>query len=435
MKKILFILIICIFILSACAPQTTEVIVTKEVPVEVIKEVEVVVTEEVEVVVTKEVEVEVEKIVEKDTSPLAVTIPWTGDAMELFLPVVEGFEAETGINVKVLPYKTDDLGPLLPAQFMAQEPMADLMIMSWPWWIEENAEHLVDVTDTTEGIDFLVNPVVVEGEVYGVPTYTWVKGGFWYRKSLFEEMGLEEPQNWDDFQALMDQLAENPDLENPMTSPAGYPLADIVEHFLAAVGGPEMVQGIIDGDVKWTDPEVKAVFTDYLIPLIESGAFSDPVERHAAGDLWWEGDYALHYYGNWIAEDVDDPEDLGILPVPGATSIVGGSDWMFVPKYTERADDAKKFIEYVIGDEGMKIRLEQGGRLSGRADIPLDVYPPSEKTLAEKVSQFEVLPDLDDTIGGEWQTAFWDQIALLWVQTGSLDDVLTTLQEKMPVEE
>ncbi len=103
MAKKLLILILTVLLLTACAPETIEVI--KEVEVEV----------PVEVVVEKEV------IVEVDKSPISVTIPWTGDAMELFLPVVEAFEAESGIEVTVLPYKTADLGPLLPAQFMAQE--------------------------------------------------------------------------------------------------------------------------------------------------------------------------------------------------------------------------------------------------------------------------------------------------------------------------
>jgi multiple sugar transport system substrate-binding protein len=401
---------------AGCSPQTVEVV--KEVPVE--KPVE----------VTKEVAVEVEV----DTSPLSVTIPWTGDAMELFLPVVDAFEAESGIDVRVLPYKTEDLGPLLPAQFMAQEPMADVFIMSWPWWIEQNAEHLVDLSDLADGVDWLGNPVVADGKTYGIPSYLWVKGGFWYRQSVFDANGLQKPETWDEFYALMDGLKQIDGIENPISSPDGYPLADIVEHFLAAVGGPEMVSGIMDGTVKWTDPQVRAVFSDYLIPMLEDGTFSDPVERHAAADLWWEGDYALHYYGNWISEDVDDPADLRLLPLPGTTSIVGGSDWMFIPKYTNRIDDAKQFISFVISEEGMKARLQQGGRLSSRADLSLDIYPPSEKLLAQTVSDFKVLPDLDDTIGGEWQTAFWDQIALLWVDTSTLDDVLTTLQEKMPAE-
>ena len=48
------------------------------------------------------------------------------------------------------------------------------------------------------------------------------------------------------------------------------------------------------------------------------------------------------------------------------------------------------------------------------------------------VRYFDVPQNYDDTIGGEWQSTFWDQIALLWVDTSALDDVLTTLQEKMP---
>ena len=166
MKRSLLIFILITAVLVSCTAE----------PVEVIKEVEVPVEVEVEV----PVEVEKEVIVEVDKSPISVTIPWTGDAMDLFLPVVEAFEAETGIQVTVLPYKTEDLGPLLPAQFMAQEPMADVFIMSWPWWIEENADHLEDISDLAADVDWLGNPVVVDGKTYGIPTYLWVKGGFWY---------------------------------------------------------------------------------------------------------------------------------------------------------------------------------------------------------------------------------------------------------------
>lgn len=38
------------------------------------------------------------------------------------------------------------------------------------------------------------------------------------------------------------------------------------------------------------------------------------------------------------------------------------------------------------------------------------------------------LPDLDDTIGGEFQSKFWDQLKLLWVRPEQVDDVLDTLE-------
>ena len=156
------------------------------------------------------------------------------------MPVVEGFETKTGIDVKVLPYKTEDLGTLLPAQFMAEEPMADLMIMSWSWWIAENTEHLVDITDLTTDIDFLAETVDVDGKVYGVPSYLFVKPGFWYRNSFFEANGLAQPETWDDFLVLLDTIKDIEGIDAPISSPSGYPLADVVENLLGTFGGPEM---------------------------------------------------------------------------------------------------------------------------------------------------------------------------------------------------
>jgi multiple sugar transport system substrate-binding protein len=41
-----------------------------------------------------------------------------------------------------------------------------------------------------------------------------------------------------------------------------------------------------------------------------------------------------------------------------------------------------------------------------------------------------IVPDLDDTIGGEVQTTFWDQLKLLWTDPSSstMNTVLDNLQ-------
>ncbi len=44
----------------------------------------------------------------------------------------------------------------------------------------------------------------------------------------------------------------------------------------------------------------------------------------------------------------------------------------------------------------------------------------------------EIVRDLDDAIGGEFQQTFWDQLKLLWVDPTTLDEVLEALQEKAP---
>jgi multiple sugar transport system substrate-binding protein len=41
-----------------------------------------------------------------------------------------------------------------------------------------------------------------------------------------------------------------------------------------------------------------------------------------------------------------------------------------------------------------------------------------------------IVPDLDDTIGGQWQQTFWDQLKLLWTSpsTATMNNVLDSLQ-------
>jgi multiple sugar transport system substrate-binding protein len=41
------------------------------------------------------------------------------------------------------------------------------------------------------------------------------------------------------------------------------------------------------------------------------------------------------------------------------------------------------------------------------------------------------LLDMDDTIGGAFQEAFWDQLKLLWVAPGELDEALEIWEEKV----
>lgn len=359
--------------------------------------------------------------------------PWAGDEAAPFLPVLEAFEERTGIAADYRTYRAEDLSAMLPAQFQAGQAPGDLIFM-WQWWIEENSEHAVDVTDLTEGIEFLAPSATANGKVYAPPYLRYAKPGFWYKKSFFEANGLEAPTTWDEFMALVDTLAGIDGIKNPIVTgdEVGWPISDATEHFLATFGGIDMITDLIEGNVKWTDPEVRAVFEDYLVPLLEKDAFSDPIEWTSALELWWDEEYGLYFMGNWIIGMVEDSDDLGVFTLPGAEGVVGGSDYPFIPQYSSRVEEAKQLLAFMISKEGQEIRCQGGGKLASRADVSLDVYPPADRAVAEAAGALQTLVDLDDTIGGDWQVAFWDQLKLLWVQPDALDEVLTALQEKMP---
>jgi len=364
--------------------------------------------------------------------PLVVIGPWAGVGAELFLPVLEAFSEKTGIPVDYRIMRAEDLAPVLPAQFAAGLTPGDLIFIAWSWWVKEFAEHLVDLSEEIAGIPFTVEPVVVEGRTVGVSYVTSVKPGFWYRKSFFEAHGLTPPATWEEFLALLERIEAIPGVEKAVASGdgVGWPLTDIVEHFILAFGGVDMFWGLIEGTVKWESPEVRAIFENYIIPFLAYA--SEPIEWSAAADLWWDGKYGIYFMGNWITAMVEDPEDLGVFTLPGCQAIVGATDYMFIPKYSKRIDDALALLRYLVSVEGVALRVSKGGKLSMRADVGPEYYPPAEAALAQAVGALKIVPDMDDTIGGDWQPTFWDQLKLLWVRPEALDDVLRALDAAHP---
>jgi len=358
--------------------------------------------------------------------------PWSGAEADQFLPVLKAFEEKTGIAVDYRVYRAEDLAQILPAQFAAKKTIGDVIFTAWGWWVEKNADHLADLSALAAGVPFITPPIEAGDKVVALPYVMWVKPGFWYRKSFFKAHGLTPPGSWEEFVALLEKIEGVPGVKNAIASGdgVGWPLSDVTEHFLATFGGPELNLDLIAGKERWQSERVRRVFAEYLVPLLKKRHFSDPIEWTQAKDLWWNGDYGLYFMGNWLLGMVPEPTDLGVFPLPGAKAVVAGTDYMFVPRYTRNIDAAMKLVAFLVSKEGVELRVKQGGKLSMRADVGPEAYPPAERTLAAAIQGLKTIPDLDDSIGGAWQQAFWDQLKLLWVRPDALDEVLKVLDEK-----
>lgn len=364
--------------------------------------------------------------------PLVVFGPWTGAEAEPLVAVLEAFTARTGIPVAYRVMRAEDLAAVLPIQFRVGLAPGDLFFSAWGWWVKEFAGHMVDLSAEIAGIPFITDPVMIEARAVGVPYVAAAKPGFWYRKSFFAAHGLVAPTNWAEFLALLRRIEAIPGVEEAAASGngVGWPLSDITEHFILTFGGLDMQLGLIEGTVKWESPEVRAIFENHLIPFLRYA--SDPIEWTAALRMWWDGKYGIYFMGNWITGMVEDPEDLGVFTLPGARAVVGVTDYMFIPRYAARVDDARKLVEFLVSVEGVILRVAKGGRLSMRADVGPEHYPPAEAALAVALAGVVLAPDMDDTVGGEWQLAFWDQLKLLWVRPEALGDVLRNLDLAHP---
>lgn len=366
---------------------------------------------------------------------ITVIGPWSGAEKDAFMPVLEEFEEQTGIEVQYQIYRAEDLANLLPAQFATKRAPGDVIFM-WTSFMQSYTEHIVNLSDIIKPVNFrpgALDNVTVNGEIIGIPYTGKVKPGFWYRKSFFKEHGLTEPKTWDEFVALLDKISKIEGIKAPVASGngVGWPLSDVTEHFILTFGGSELQKDLIAGEVKWTSESVRKPL-EKLNSLLKAGYFGEPVEWTTVMEQWWNGQYGLYFMGQWLTGMVNDPTDLGVLALPGNEAVVFALDYAFIPKYSKNIDAAKKLIQFLAGPEGQTVQVKQGGHIASANGVPLDAYPPVDREIAELLQGKATVNDLDDSIGGMWQTTFWDQLKLLWVRPERLESVLDALQSNMP---
>lgn len=367
---------------------------------------------------------------------LTLIAGWAGEEMEAFLPVLDVFTAKTGIEVNYVISRSEDSTPVLPAQFAAGVTPADVLFV-WDWWISENTEHFVDVSDMVNPSDFgpgFIDKVTVEGKIYGSSYTGKGKPGFWYRLSFFEEHGLQIPTTWDQFMSLLDNIQAISGIDTAIASGdgVGWPLSDITEHFILTYGGVDLFNDLIDGSVSWTSPEVQDVFENYLVPVLEAGHFSEPKQWDLIINDWWDGKHGLYFMGSWLTGMVEDSSDLGVMALPGAQAFIFNADFFGIPKYTKHLAEAKLLMEFLSSVEGQTKQVEQGGHIATHLDVSLDSYPALDRQMAVLLAGAVAVADLDDTIGGEFQPNFWAQLQLLWVSPGEWETVLASIESKAP---
>ncbi|MFQ5758598.1 MAG: ABC transporter substrate-binding protein [Candidatus Bathyarchaeia archaeon] len=376
---------------------------------------------------------------------LTVFSLWSGDEEKNFKEVLDNFTKQTGINVTHVGFSTQELLIGVPTQLKAGASIADLVIAPWPAWILDLAEdkHLVEVTDLITAAKYPTGYIDSvkdgAGKIWATPFKASGKPGFWYKKSFFQDNNLEVPDTYQEFKDLLAALTQIAGIEAPIASgdTVGWPLSDTTEAFIMGLGGYQMQQNLIDGTVNWTSTEVRSVFED-LRQLLAAGYFSEPAEWTAQVTKLWNEEYGIYFMGSWITtmSQIGDVSDLDFFPFPETDGVAGAVDYAIIPKYTQNLDQAKQLLQYLAGAEAQETMVKLGGFLGTHIDVPDAAYSTLDKKVLDFISQptIHIVSDLDDAVGGRFQTTFWDQLKLLWVDptTSTMDSVLAALQEEAP---
>jgi multiple sugar transport system substrate-binding protein len=139
----------------------------------------------------------------------------TPDRMAKQQATVRAFTQKTGIKVKIVGLKVEDMNQSMVSG-AASGDVPDVALHAPDQGVEWNAQGLLDVTAANAIIDELgrdtfnkqaLNLVTVGGKPVTVPSDAWGQMLF-YRKDLFDEAGLTAPKTLDDVVAAARRLDE-----------------------------------------------------------------------------------------------------------------------------------------------------------------------------------------------------------------------------------
>ncbi|MDD5621910.1 MAG: extracellular solute-binding protein [Actinomycetota bacterium] len=282
---------------------------------------------------------------------------------------------------------------------MAGGTMADL-VETWPacgvlsGYAQDG--EVYDMTDKAEEFgwfelmnSYLMLECSTKGRLYGLP-WEFDRPVIYYNKTIFEELGLSEPNNYDDFITILDTIKADGKYD-PITIGNGnrWPICNLYDEIRAVTVGKEKVSDLFFGDADWDDPEFVEAWT-ILLDWIEKGYFIDGFNGVKYGDSnsnFIMKNAAISIDGSWILSNLVEAEvegefEVGVFPFPminedlPPTSLAGsGANWIISSKSApEVQEEAMNFLNFILSDEAAQIWIDGASVIPGYSDIDWDRF-------------------------------------------------------------
>ncbi len=310
-----------------------------------------------------------------------------------FAALVKDFEAANpGITVKINTFDHEGFKTSIRNFLTADAP--DLVT-----WYAGNrmapfvdAGLLEDVSDVwkANGLDkslaSAASSMTQKGKQWGIP-YTYYQWGVYYRKDIFDKLGIAEPKSWDQLVAASKKLKENKIAPFAIGTKATWTTGGWFDYMNLRVNGYQFHMDLTSGKVPYTDKRVAAVF-DKWDQLVKPGYYLD---NHASYQ-WQEalpafvkGEAAMYLMGNFAVAPMREAglkdEQIGFMQFPEITKGVpmaedAPTDTVHIPAKAKNKEDARKFLAFLASAKAQTAMNKTLGQLpvNNQATSPDDKF-------------------------------------------------------------
>ncbi|HEX6357897.1 extracellular solute-binding protein [Actinophytocola sp.] len=245
-------------------------------------------------------------------------------------------------------------------------------------WFDQNPKVKNKLIQSSFG------PATIDGKIYAMPCETVEPIVLYYNKKVFDDVGVEPPQSWDDIMALVPRFNERNIAPFSLGGQSRWTNMMWLEFLFDRIGGPEVFQAAFDGEKDaWSNPAAIDALTK-LQDLVKANGFvegfsSITADSNADQALLYTGKAAMMVHGSWSygilqaqGGDFVSSGALGYMnfpPVEGGTgdpSDAVGNPGQYLAisskASAEQKEVAKKFFTTgVLDDQEVKDWIESGG--------------------------------------------------------------------------
>lgn len=215
--------------------------------------------------------------------------------------------------------------------------------------------------DLAEQLASTKTALTIDGKQWGVP-YTYYQWGMYYRKDIFDKLGLSEPKTWAEEKANCQKIIDSGAKCYTIGTKFLWTAAGWFDYLNLRTNGYEFHMDLTAGKIPWTDDRVKATMANWR-ELIDMGAFIDDHTAYSwqeAIPFLVDGRAAAYLMGNFAVDPIkaagltDDQLDFYQFPlitegIPMAEE--APTDTLHIPSGASNKEAARAFLQFVVTPE------------------------------------------------------------------------------------
>lgn len=307
----------------------------------------------------------------------------------------------------------------------------------------EDVSDLWAEPEIAENLASTKGALTIDGKQWGVP-YTYYQWGIYYRKDIYEELGISEPANFDEMVSNCEKVIASGRKCYTIGTKWLWTASGWFDYLNMRTHGYDFHMQMARGEIAWTDGRVRETFANWS-RLIDLGAF---VDDHQNKD-WQQslpflvsGEATAILKGNFAVAPLrdagltDDQLDFHQFPsiTPGvALAEDAPTDTFHIPANAENKDNARAFLRFVVS-AAEQTEINNGANL-GQLPVNAMSSVDDDKFLNEG---FEMLSSnspggvaqfFDRDFPAEMAKAAMEGMQEFMVFPDNLDDILERLEE------